>query len=249
MDIYNQIHPEETPELISKSQAALYDELEKIPLNKKAGWLQAKEKCPHLTSEDHTLLFLRCEVFNADLAAIRLVKYWDKRIEIFGPIHAFEPLALTSSLGPDIERGLSIQFMRLTRTSDTGSRALMYAEAMRLMNAYDKSKDEDRLNIARAVWYLFHSALEEEHVQKRGMVFLINYLGAQISMVDRKLMKLVMPSVSGCLPIRVGAIHVCNPRKLYVDLFGILFEYLILPTHKSCSQSPSCISKLDSLKR
>jgi hypothetical protein len=107
--------------------------------------------------------------------------------------------------------------MRLTQTQDSGSRALIYAEAVRLMGAYDKSKDEDRLNIARAVWYLFHSALEEEHVQKRGMVFIVNYLGAQISVVDPKLMKLVMPSVSGCLPVRVGAIHVCNPREYVVE--------------------------------
>ena len=72
MDIYNQIHPEETPELISKSQAALEDELSKLSPDKKAGWLQAKELCPHLVDEAHTLMFLRCEVFNADVSYILL---------------------------------------------------------------------------------------------------------------------------------------------------------------------------------
>ena len=105
--------------------------------------------------------------------------------------------------------------MRLTQTKDTGNRALIYAEASRLMGAYDKSKDEDRMRIARAVWYLFHVALEDEVVQKNGMVFIVNYLGAQVSVVDPKLMKLVMPSVSGCLPVRVGAIHVCNPPGFF----------------------------------
>jgi hypothetical protein len=104
--------------------------------------------------------------------------------------------------------------MRLTRTHDSGSRAILYAEAVRLLGSYDKSSNEDRLNIARAVWYIFHSALEDEHVQKVGMVFIVNYLGATVQVVDPKLMKLVMPSVSGCLPVRVGAIHVCNPREL-----------------------------------
>jgi len=103
--------------------------------------------------------------------------------------------------------------MRLTQTQDTGERALLYAEAMRLMGAYDKSSIQDRLNIARGVWYLFHSALEDEGTQKNGMVFIVNYLGATISVVDPKLMKLIMGSVSGCLPVRVGAIHVCNPRE------------------------------------
>jgi hypothetical protein len=48
-DIYNQIHPEETPELISKSQAALHDELAKLSADKKSGWLQAKEQCPPIS--------------------------------------------------------------------------------------------------------------------------------------------------------------------------------------------------------
>ena len=86
------------------------------------------------------------------------------------------------------------------------------------MGAYDKTNDNDRLNIARGIWYLFHSALEDERVQKVGMVFLINYSGAHISVVDPKLMNMVMSSVSGCLPIRVGAIHVCNPRESVVAI-------------------------------
>jgi hypothetical protein len=68
MDIYNQVHPEETPELIAQSQAALHNELAKLPQEKKVGWLQATEKCPELVKEDHTLMFLRCEVFNADVS-------------------------------------------------------------------------------------------------------------------------------------------------------------------------------------
>jgi hypothetical protein len=145
-------------------------------------------------------------------AASRLTKYWNKRIEIFGP-NAFQPLLLTSTIGPNIIKGLSVQFMRLTRTADSGSRSLLYGEAKRLANAYDKSSNEDRLDIARGVWYLFHSALEEVEVQKKGMVFLINYKGAEISIVDPKLIRLVAGSVTGCLPVRVGGIHVCNPRE------------------------------------
>jgi hypothetical protein len=75
MDIYNQIHPEETPELIAQSQAALHNELAKLPQEKKAGWLQATEKCPELVKEDHTLMFLRCEVFNSDVSSVFVYKF------------------------------------------------------------------------------------------------------------------------------------------------------------------------------
>lgn len=60
--------PEETPEFLSKSHAALLEEIEKLPDDLKAGWLQAKEKCPDLVGEDHRLMFLRCEVFNAEVS-------------------------------------------------------------------------------------------------------------------------------------------------------------------------------------
>lgn len=216
--LYGQIHPVETPELIGHGQAALQDELEKLSSEKKQGWLKAKEKCPDIVNdEQHTLLFLRCEVFNADLAALRLAKYWDKRIEIFGESQAFQPLVL-STLSPDIDAGLSLQFLRLTQTSDTGNRSILYAEIARLMGGYNKSNDEDRARIARAVWYTMHVALEDEMTQRVGMVFLVNYNNTKASVVDRKLMGLIMGSINGCLPIRIGAFHVCHPPWFFGKL-------------------------------
>mmetsp|Transcript_10935 Transcript_10935/g.22871 ORF Transcript_10935/g.22871 Transcript_10935/m.22871 type:complete len:119 (-) Transcript_10935:578-934(-) len=66
--IYGQQPPkEETPEFLSSSFAELDRELDNLPEEKKAGWLKAKEKCPELVGEGHRLMFLRCEVFRADI--------------------------------------------------------------------------------------------------------------------------------------------------------------------------------------
>ena len=62
--------PEETPEFVSRMHARLEEELEKLPDDLKAGWVRAKEKCPELVGEDHRLMFLRCEVFNADVSGL-----------------------------------------------------------------------------------------------------------------------------------------------------------------------------------
>ena len=59
--------PDETPEFLSKSHAELNAELDKLDDDKRAGWLRAKEECPTLVGEEHRLIFLRCEVFNAEV--------------------------------------------------------------------------------------------------------------------------------------------------------------------------------------
>jgi len=72
-DIYGQVHPTETPELVAEKLAALDVELDKIPAEKKPQYQLALEKCPQLVDQDVKLQFLRCEVFNADVSTVYFV--------------------------------------------------------------------------------------------------------------------------------------------------------------------------------
>jgi hypothetical protein len=66
-DIYGQVHPVETAELIATKQKEFAAEISKLP-EFEAKWLrQAQSKCPELTTEEFQLWFLRTEVFNADV--------------------------------------------------------------------------------------------------------------------------------------------------------------------------------------
>lgn len=69
-DIYGQVHPIETPELIAQKQAEFETELEKLATDSKKTLLQAQERCPELLTHDFKLMFLRCEVFNADVSTV-----------------------------------------------------------------------------------------------------------------------------------------------------------------------------------
>jgi hypothetical protein len=83
-DVYGQLHPVETPELLKRKQKEFEEEMEKLSADEKKNILLAHEKCPELVADDFKLMFLRCEVYNADLAAKRYAAYWDKRVELFG---------------------------------------------------------------------------------------------------------------------------------------------------------------------
>lgn len=66
-DIYGQSHPEETRELIEEKLVAFNTALEKIPKAEKENVCEAEVKCPELLDNDFKLIFLRCEVFDAEV--------------------------------------------------------------------------------------------------------------------------------------------------------------------------------------
>lgn len=127
------------------------------------------------------------------LAATRICKYWNRRIDLFGETRAFKPLhlggdgALSSTHSSDASehnesksedeamveytmKGLYLGFARPTRTCDSGGRALLFVDPSRL-SGYNKNNNDERLGIARALWYVIHNLIEGEGndtVQKLG---------------------------------------------------------------------------------
>jgi hypothetical protein len=67
-DIYWQLHPNETPELIAGKHKEFETEIGKLPADAKKNLNQAQERCPELLTDDFKLMFLRCEVFNAGVS-------------------------------------------------------------------------------------------------------------------------------------------------------------------------------------
>jgi hypothetical protein len=67
-DVYGQVHSVETKELISTKLKELEEEVAKLPDDKVLCLKQAQDICPQFLDDDFRLLFLRCEVFNADVS-------------------------------------------------------------------------------------------------------------------------------------------------------------------------------------
>ena len=71
-DQYGQLHPEETPELLERKLKAFEEELQKLKPEELKYAKEADAKCPELVTDEFKLMFLRCEVFNADVRSIVL---------------------------------------------------------------------------------------------------------------------------------------------------------------------------------
>eukprot|EP00934_Nitzschia_sp_Nitz4_P006070 Nitzschia sp. Nitz4//scaffold47_size129522//91421//92442//NITZ4_003562-RA/size129522-processed-gene-0.49-mRNA-1//-1//CDS//3329552833//6060//frame0 len=216
-DVYGQKHPVETESFIAAKQAQFEMELNNIPPEEKTEWLEAEAKCaPELIGEDFKLKFLRCEVFNADLAAKRFVGYWKKRCEIFGP-KAFGPINLHEALSED-EVAVGLGVMTLLRGQDPMGRSLVYWDPSYL----DSSKYTTE-SMVRAFWYVLHAAVEPVTAQQHGIIVLVDPQRAGFTQFDSTIGKLFMSSMSGVLPLRLSGIHICFPPY---------FVNLVLPVAK-----------------
>jgi hypothetical protein len=187
-DVYGQLHPVETPDLVDRKLKELEHEIGQLSVDDKKNLLLAEQSCPKLVTDDFKLLFLRCEVFNADLAAHRYASYWNKRVEIFGPNRAFKPLTLE-------------YFEDDWTALATGLVNVIERECDRNFFFSDPSKQDrtayTRESMMRAFWYFLHALLEDEEVQKKGLL-VINYPHrAKLSQVDKPLFMQMIASIRG----------------------------------------------------
>mmetsp|Transcript_20944 Transcript_20944/g.45673 ORF Transcript_20944/g.45673 Transcript_20944/m.45673 type:complete len:317 (+) Transcript_20944:15-965(+) len=215
-EIYGQVHPNETPDLVSESLKGLTEEIDGMPAEKRVNWEKAKERCPELTGDRHKLMFLRCEVFNVGLAALRLLKYWDKRVELFGEDKAFLPLTLDGALRDD-EVALEMSLMQSTEATDEAGRRIVLGDPSRL----DKTKYTVP-DMVRAFWYTMHAVLEDEMTQKRGVILLLYPHHAHVSQFDRKLIAANAESMKGILPVRIGSFQICHPPTFFQIVFPVI---------------------------
>mmetsp|Transcript_7733 Transcript_7733/g.10345 ORF Transcript_7733/g.10345 Transcript_7733/m.10345 type:complete len:253 (+) Transcript_7733:65-823(+) len=178
--------------------------------------LRFKTKLINIATNDFKLMFLRCEVFNADLAAKRYVKYWDKRVEHFGPEKAFKKISLSDANAGD-EETMDLGVISLLGKQDDQGRSILIYDPSK----YDKSKYTTS-SMIRTFWYVVHSALEVEETQKHGMIFLGDVYRAKLSQFDREVSKGIVGSISGALPIRMSAIHIVHPPTFFRIVFAFL---------------------------
>lgn len=145
-----------------------------------------------------------------------MIKYWTKRLEIFGPDRAFLPLTQAQALKDD-DVALGFGFVKLVPAKDPSGRSITYFD----VSKQDKTKYE-RKSMTRAMWYVFHAALEDIETQKKGIIILVIPRDSKLSQFDRKLGQLNADSLRGCIPIRMSAAHICHPPTFFSIIYPII---------------------------
>jgi CRAL/TRIO domain len=224
-DLYGQVHPVETPELIGGKLKEFEAELAKIPPKDKVDLAEAQRRCPKLLTDDFKLMFLRCEVFNADLAAKRYCAYWTKRVDIFGPDRAFLPLTLKEGgalQDNDTHTAFGLGVMTLLQAKDPTGRSIIYFDPGR----QDKSLYGNHRILVRTFWYVVHAALEDEETQRKGIVVISDPGRAKFSQFDSKVVQLMIGSFRGGLPVRLSAIHIVHPPAFISFIWPVVNLFL-----------------------
>jgi len=220
-DVYGQVHPAETPELIQTKLAefdnAVAELLARNQEKDSTSLCRAIEKCPDQLTNDFKLKFLRCEVFNVDLAVERYASYWEKHEELAGPdITPFQPLTL-KTLSAD-HSALELGFMQMVPgVADPRGRAILYMDP----SVLDRRKYTPR-SLARAAAYMAHAALESETAQKHGVVIIYNASAVKLSQLDRRVGKILLPCLQKAIPMRLSAVHICRPPLFFDVVLPIL---------------------------
>jgi hypothetical protein len=138
--VYEDIHGiprvvEEEPGFIAQKLEALEEELAKIP--KKPAYDRALFLSPrYVKRHSFRLMFLRAENFHTEKAALRVVKYFERKLELFGEEKLVKAID-QDDLNEDDQAVLSSGVMHFLRSKDRSGRpVLIYIQKMRLEQAY-----------------------------------------------------------------------------------------------------------------
>ena len=160
---------------------------------------------------------LKLYALENQLAAIRLLKYWSKRLELFGHEKAFLPLTLDGAYKDDDEQ-LKIGFWRVTQASDGDGRGILFIDTNKLPIA----DTYDRVSFVRSLWYYAHAALEDEKAQRMGFVIMSSLRNTKYAQFDRKFTSMTMESTKGCIPLRIAAFQICYPPKFFKIVYPFM---------------------------
>jgi len=220
----------ETADLIEQSLAVFEKEVSRI--ESKSDLLAAQEKCPELLDDAFKLLFLRTDLFDPELAALRYVLHWKNRVELFGSHKAFLPMTLTGAMQDDVQT-LAQGYFRLV----PGQERVILVDPSRKPSKYDAD------SIARCVWYMQYKALaQSEDMQKQGAIFVFD-LGNTKGELSLDLTKRIRKALEDAFPLRFAKVCIINPPTVVYALYHV-FKFFLKPKLRNRMQVVSSASTL-----
>mmetsp|Transcript_25454 Transcript_25454/g.39155 ORF Transcript_25454/g.39155 Transcript_25454/m.39155 type:complete len:322 (-) Transcript_25454:546-1511(-) len=236
----------ETPNTLQDALAQLEEELDKITENREAFDL-AQITCPeYAQSTNFRLMFLRSTEFDAKAAAEKQIKYWSRKVELFGLGNAFRRLSLRDFEDED-EIALSKGGVRALPEKDDAGRAMILS----FRDLWDNRRSH-RKSMLRLIWYMMHFVFESDvSVQQNGIVIIVvNTMPSyQISGYDDKINRMLWRDLQYVIPVKVKATHAHFGTNIFMKLIKNTMTLALNKTARSryyyldgCTVSTFCAS-------
>lgn len=157
---------EETPEFVRGKLQEMRVALAKVPKAKKKALDRALFLRPGLEDDDKFyLMFLRCERFDATAAAEKLCRHFEHKLVLFGDEALPRDITLDDMSEMDMECIYRAANLFLP-AKDRKGRTIRVLSSLSFV--------PDWKVIGRSCWYQVMAAIEDENVQKAGMVNIVN---------------------------------------------------------------------------
>ena len=210
---------DETAVLIEQSIHELQIEIDdKIPNIGKYAYLHSQltaKRRSFVNSKEFRLRFLRFELFDIKKTAIRMLKWLDLALSLFGSIALERPICISTNFSSDELRFFRKGYIQLlpVRASGTGRRIICFIP-------YDEDwyALSSKQVILKIMMYIFWTVGNDIDAQRKGVatVFLFDPSFPQIP--HHKGAGVISPSDQWMLSVRMSAIHVCTPDTPFFKL-------------------------------
>jgi hypothetical protein len=217
----------ETPELIAETLNQMERFLEKIH-HKPAYDMAVTIRADYVRDPILRLMFVRADRFDPELAAKRLIKFMDWKLELFGRDKLCQWHISIDDLEDDARCMLESGVLQLLPSRDSRGRVV----------AVVSSNDHMRLqrttqSTLQMLFYTLMCATEDETNQKMGLVIIVYCLGQEEKAVDFEKRNSVFgcTKVALCVPLRYEVGHFCMNKtgsqfytSLTVNAFGVFHQ-------------------------
>jgi hypothetical protein len=150
--VYEDIHGvsdviSEEPLFVAQSLEQMEDEIGKI--RKKTAYERALFLSPpYVQDRDFRLMFLRCELFDAEKAAQRFVRFFDYKLDLFGPDRLMKDITLGDLDADDMDCLMNGSHFFL-KEKDRGGRTIMFV-------SQGNQRYKGFVNLVSIRWFLLY---------------------------------------------------------------------------------------------
>jgi hypothetical protein len=189
--------PPEDPNVVIQSLVLLEQAIAKIP--DKQAYDTACSHDPDYVTADFRLKFLRADNFDVGKAAVRIIRHFAEKLNLFGEEKLARDITLSDLSREDLH-SLSYGWLQVLPRKDKAGRPV-------LASIYRGQECGTRGSMNRGAWYIIMSMMEDDESQKTGLTYIRYEVGHKVISVDYERLRQLSKLVANILPVRLMAVH------------------------------------------